>query len=187
MKIFHMARLMALSFLVGACAGATIVTNVSYDKNGLPSIVQYVALDRDFRTEIHGNPSGGSKAAFDAAVIAALPGHANGLPTNFTTAPSETARDGYRLVLVFGGGRYGGARWICRDVDSGSLKPVAGRVEVQATFCYRDETLSSLTVSYAPGPSMLGDAMGQVSLNLFPRVDDRDHCNDDNKRLLNIC
>ena len=29
--------------------------------------------------------------------------------------------------------------------------------------------------------------MGQVSLNLFPRVDDRDHCNDDIKRLLNIC
>ena len=187
MKIFHMTRLMALSLLVGACAGATIVTNVSYDKNDLPSIVQYVALDRDFRTEIHGNPSGGSQAAFDAAVIAALPGHANGLPTNFTTAPSESARDDYRLVLVFGGGGYRGSRSICREVDTASLKPVAGRVEVQATFCYRDETLSSLTVSYAPGSSMLGDAMGQVSLNLFPRVDDRDRCNDNEKPLLNIC
>jgi len=134
MKIFHMARLMALSLLVGACAGATIITNVSYDTNGLPSIAQYAALDRDFRTEIHGNPSGGSKAAFDTAVIAALPGHANGLPTNFTTAPSESARDDYRLVLVFGGG-YRGAGSICREVDTASLKPVAGRVEVQATFC----------------------------------------------------
>ena len=144
-------------------------------------------MDRDFRTESHGNPGSGSKAAFDAAVIAALPGHANGLPTNFTTAPSESARDDYRLVLVFGGGGYRGARSICREVDTASPSPVAGRVEVQATFCYRDETLSSLTVSYMPGSSMLKDAMSQVSLNLFPRVDDQDRCNDNEKPLLNTC
>ena len=170
-KIRPAALLIALSLLISACAGATTTTNVHYDKVGIPDIFRYAAIDRDFLTEIHGNPSEGSKAAFDASVIAATHGNARGLPTNFTTTPSANARDGYRMVLVFSGDRYMSAQAVCRDVDAVSLKPVAGRVEIQAAFCYRDDVLSGVHVAYPKGSAALEDAVTQVVLSLFPLFD----------------
>lgn len=168
MKPFHMARLVALSLAVGACASATTTTRVYYDKVGVPDIFQYAALDRDFLTEIHGNPSGGSKAAFDASVIAATHGHARGRPSNFTTTPSANAREGYRMVLVFSGDPYLSGEAACREVDAESLRPITGRVEIQAAFCYRDDVLSQVHVAYPQGSSALESAVTQVVLALFP-------------------
>ena len=166
-----MARLTALSLALGACAGSTTTTNVYYDKSGIPDIFRYAAVDRDFLTEIHGNPSAGSKAAFDASVIAATHGNARGLPTNFTTTPSANAREGYRMVMVFSGDRYMSAEAVCRDVDVASLKQVTGRVEIQAAFCYRDDVLSGAHVAYPKGSAALEDAVTQVVLSLFPLYD----------------
>ena len=134
MKLFYMARLMALSLLVGACAGATIVTNVHFNKDGLRSIFLYVASERDFLTEIHGNPSDGPKAAFDTSLIAAIQGSSFGWVTNFTTTPAANTSEGYRLVLVFSGDRYRGATSICCNIDSASLKPAVARVELQGVL-----------------------------------------------------
>ena len=169
MKLFDMARLIALSLVVSACAGATTVTNVYYEKGDLRGIFLYVASDRDFLIEIHGNPSGKSQAAFDASVIAAIQGSSFGRLTNFTTSPSANTSERYRMVMVFSGDRYSGATSICRDVDS--QKSGAGRVEIQAAFCYRDKTLSQLNVSYTQGSSALENAMSQVVINLFPAYD----------------
>ena len=170
-KIRPAALLMALSLAVGACASATTTTNVYYDKAGIPDIFRYAAIDRDFLTEIHGNPSSASKAAFDAMVIAATHGNARGLPTNFTTTPSANARDGYRMVMVFSGDRYISAEAVCRDVDDASLKQITGRVEIQAAFCYRDDVLSGAHVAYPQGAPALEDAVTQVVLSLFPLYD----------------
>lgn len=171
MKIFDMAWLFALSLAVGACAGATTITKVSYDKVGVPDIFQYVAMDRDFLTEIHGNPSGGSKVAFDAAVIAATNGNARGRPSNFTTTPSSNARKDYRMVLVFSGDPNMSGEAACREIDAAALKPITGRVEVQAAFCYRDDVLSQVHIAYSQGPSGLQSAVTQAILNLFPLND----------------
>ncbi len=171
MSLLDIARLAALSLLVSACAGATTTTNVYYQKSGLPDIFRYAAVDRDFLTEIHGNPAGGSKAAFDASVIAAMHGNARGRPTNFTTTPSANAREGYRMVLVFSGEPYMSAGAVCGDVDSVSLKPAAGRVGIEAAFCYRDDVLSRAHVAYPQGSAALEDAVTQVVLSLFPRYD----------------
>lgn len=172
MKLFYMARLTALLLVVGACAGATIVTGVYYAKGGLRDTFYYVASDRDFFVEIHGNPGGEPQAAFDASVIAAMQGSAFGPLTNFTASPSATTSESYRLVTVFSGGRYTGATSVCGGVDSGSLKPASGLVGVRAAFCYRDELLSRVNISYPQGSSSeLGDAMSQVFINLFPSFD----------------
>lgn len=171
MKMFDMARLMALSLLVGACAGATTTTNVYYNKTGIFDLFRYAAADRDFLTEIRGNPSAGPKAKFDASVIAAMHGNARGLPTNFTTTPSSNARDGYRLVMMFGGDKYLGANKVCSDTESAPLTPAAGRVEIEAAFCYRDEVLSRTHVAYTQGSAALEDAVSQVVLSLFPYPD----------------
>ena len=170
-KIRHAALLMALSLVVGACVGATTTTNVYYDKVGIPEIFRYAAIDRDFLTVIHGNPSAGSKAAFDARVIAATHGNARGLPTNFTTTPSASARDGYRMVMVFSGDRYMSAKAACGDLDSTAIKPISGRVEIQAAFCYDDDVLSQVHVAYPQGAPALEDAVTQVVLSLFPLYD----------------
>lgn len=171
MKLFDMARRTALSLVVSACAGGTIVTNVHYDENTLRDTFIYVASDRDFLIEFHGNPKGETQAAFDASVIAAMQGSSFGYLTTFTTTPSASTSKSYRIVMVFSGAGYRGGSSICRDVDSASLKPVAGRVEVQAAFCYRDETQSWLNVSYAQDSAALGNAMSQVLINLFPQYD----------------
>ena len=188
MKLFDMARLIALSLVVSACAGATMVTHEYYNKDGLRKLFIYVASGRDFLTEIHGNPSGKPQAAFDASVIAAIQGSSFGRLTDFTTSPSANTYENYRLVMVFSGGRYSGAASICRGVDSAPLKAVTGRVEIQAAFCYRDETLSRLNVSYTQGSSALGAAMSQVVLNLFPRYDlSDDLCEEDDPIVVSRC
>lgn len=161
-----------LALLVSACIGAgTTTTNVYYDKVGIPDIFRYAAVDRDFLTEIHGNPGPASKAAFDASVIAATHGNARGRPTNFTTTPSANARDGYRLVMVFSGDRYVGARAACDGVQDTDLKPISGRVEIQAAFCYESDVLSQVHVAYPQGSDTLDDAVSQVILALFPLYD----------------
>ena len=171
MSLLDMARLAVLSLLVSACAGATITTAVYYHKSGLPTILRYVAVDRDFLTEIHGNPSGGSKAAFDASVIAAMHGNARGRPTNFTTTPSANAREGYRIVMVFSGEPYMSTGAVCGDVDFASLKAASGRVEIKAAFCYREDVISEVHVAYPQGSPALEDAVTQVVLSLFPLYD----------------
>lgn len=188
MKIFVMARLAALSLALSACAGATIVTSVYYEKDRLRETFLYVASDRDFLIEIHGNPSGEPQAAFDESVIAAMQDSSFGRLTNFTTTPSAKTNENYRLVVVFNGDRSKGATSICGGVDSESLKPASGKVSAQAAFCYRDDPLSRLDVSYEQGPAALGDAMSQVFLNLFPRRDSTvDRCNDDDPILVRNC
>ena len=171
MTLSDIARLAALSLLVSACAGATTTTNVYYQKSGLPDIIRYAVSDRDFLTEIHGNPGGGSKEAFDAAVIAAMHGNAHGRPTNFTTTPSATTREGYRMVLVFSGEPYMSTGAVCGDFDLESLKPASGRVEIQAAFCYRGDVLSEVHVAYPQGSPSLESAMTQVVFSLFPLYD----------------
>ena len=181
MKLLDMARLAALSLLVSACAGATTTTNVYYQKSGLPDIIRYAVSDRDFLTEIHGNPGGGSKEAFDSSVIAAMHGNAHGRPTNFITKPSATTREGYRMVLVFSGEPYMSTGAVCGDVDTASLMPASGRVEIQAAFCYREDVLSEVHVAYPKGSPSLESAVTQVVLSLFPLYDptiDRGNNND---------
>ena len=90
----------------------------------------YVASNRDFLIELHGNPSGNPQTAWDNTVTAAIQGSSFGKLTTFTTTPSATTDKNYRLVMLFSGGRYTGATPICGDVDVGSLKPAAGRVEI---------------------------------------------------------
>ena len=171
MKFFDLARIAALSLLVGGCVTGTTATNAYYTKVGVPDIFRYAAVDRDFLTEIHGNPSAASKAAFDASVMAVMPSGSYDVRTNFTTNPSADAREGYRLVMVFSGDPYFSGEAVCGNVNEQSLKPVSGRVEIQAAFCYRDDALSAVHVAYPQGSQGLKGAVSSVVLNLFPRVD----------------
>ena len=166
---------MGLALGVAACAGATTTDFVYYERTGVRQLFRYAAADRDFRAAIYGNPSAASKEAFDAAVIAAMQGSNWGPNTNFTTTPSESAREGYRVVMVFSGDRHYGGKAACRDIDPATLAPVTGRVQLQAAFCFRDQVLSEVRVKFDAFRGLndpaLDRAVAQAVLHLFPLRD----------------
>jgi hypothetical protein len=52
-------------------------------------------------------------------------------------------------------------------------------------FCYLDDLLSRVLVTYPQGSAALQGAVGQVAIHLFPRNDsNRDRCDDDDTMLL---
>jgi hypothetical protein len=61
----------------------------------------YAAGGRDLRVIIVGNPFGGDQAAFGRVVTDAMQGRNLGPQTNFTTTPGPSAREIYRVVMVF--------------------------------------------------------------------------------------
>lgn len=172
MRLLHIARRVAFFLALAGCGGTTITSPVYNVSPSGPEYFRYAAVGRDFRTEIHGNPSAAPKRVFEAAVIDAMQGHTWGRPTNFTTTPSETARDGYRVVMVFSGDRSYGGKAACGGVDAASLAPVGGRIELQAAFCYRDRMLSQSHVAFEPFGAIEGSdldfAVSQAILQLFP-------------------
>ncbi len=174
MSAKHTIAVLAAVWLAG-CSNGTITDLVYYERPGVPALFQYAAGGRDSRTVIHGNPSAASKEAFDAAVVAAMQGRNWGSPTNFTTSPSESAREGYRVVLVFSGDRYFARKALCGDVDSAALTPATGRVQLQAAFCYRERIFSQVHTNFDAfrglDDPVLDRAVAQTVLQLFPLRD----------------
>ncbi len=171
----RLVRSAALALSLAGCAAQTTTEFVNYETPGTRELFQYAAAGRDFRTVIYGNPTKAAKETFDTAVIAAMQGRNWGAPTHFTTTPSENAREGYRVVLVFSGDRHYGGAAACRDIDPAALATVSDRVELQAAFCFRDRLLSNVHVGVAafssPDDARLDQAVAQAVLHLFPLRD----------------
>ena len=172
MRPFTFARGVVIFLALGGCGGATITSTAYNVPPSGPELFRYAAVGRDFRTEIHGNPSAAPKQVFEAAVIDAMQGNTWGRPTNFTTTPSQTAREDYRVVMIFSGDRSYGGKAACGSVDAASLAPVGGSVKLQAAFCYRDRMLSQSHVAFEPFGAIEGSdldfAVSQAILQLFP-------------------
>jgi len=175
MRVCRRSAILMVSLLPVACSGAVTTQFVQYDASGVPELFRYGAVDRDFRTVIHGNPSAGTTEAFQTAVIDAMQGHTWGRRTNFTTTPSENARDGYRVVMVFSGEHHIGGRVVCQNPDPGTLALVTSQVHLQAAFCFEERVLSQVQVSFKSFSSLqnpvLGEAVSQAVLHLFPLRD----------------
>ncbi len=182
MKIVRVKLAALFVMLLGGCAGQTTTDSVIYERTGIPTAFRYAAADRDFRTEIYGNPTTAPKETFDASVIAAMQGRNWGASTNFTTTPSERAREEYRVVMVFSGDRDIGGKAACREIDSNALSPIVDRVELQAAFCFRDTALSHVHVGVGGFSDVndprLDEAVAQAVIHLFPLRDpyiEREH------------
>ena len=172
MRLLHIARRVAFFLALAGCGGTTITSPVYNVSPSGPEYFRYAAVGRDFRTEIHGNPSAAPKQVFEAAVIDAMQGNTWDRPTKFTTTPSQTAREDYRGVMIFSGDRSYDGKAACGGVDAASLAPVGGRVELHAVFCFRDRILSQSYVSFdafdSIADSELDFAVSQAVLHLFP-------------------
>lgn len=163
-----------LAPLLVGCGAAVKQLYIDYNTTAGPQLFRYAAVDRDFHTVIHGNPTGASKGAFDAAVLAALQGSTYGIETHFTTRPSDNVRVDYRVVLAFSGDpqalTYG---TVCTDYPSATLAAAEPTVYLLAAFCFRDRPLVRTNMSIgpldAPTDAKLDVAVVQTVRALFQR------------------
>ncbi len=96
----------------------------------------------DLRQSHHGFQGGFSRSRCRCHA-----GQQLGPTTRVTARPSESARAGYRVVMVFSGDRYLGAEAACQELDPAALSPVAERVELQAVFCFNKRVLSQAHIT----------------------------------------
>jgi hypothetical protein len=138
--IKRMACLGLAAALVAACVPAASVEKVKVlgprgDALQI-SIMAYAGGNRDLRTIVVGNPFGGPKTAFDAAVTAAMHGVDQGLNINYTTTPGPSARPGYFVVVVFNPAPTTEPDGLCRSPDNAKSGPAeTGRLVMLAVFC----------------------------------------------------
>jgi hypothetical protein len=121
------------------------------------------------RVIIVGNPFGGDQAAFEAAVTDAMQGRHSGQATNFTTTPGPSAREIYRVVMMFDPPKGLSADTTCQS-DPASLSSTAGEgtaVSVLAAFCRSERALTQVRgdIEAAAGPddpafvALIGDTV----------------------------
>jgi len=116
----------------------------------------YAAGERDLRVVIVGNPFGGDQAAFEQVVTDAMQGLNQGQKTNFTTTPGSSAREIYRVVMVFNPlGNLVGDK-VCQG-DPLSLPTADGEgtaVTLVAVFCRSDQSFTQVRgdIDAAAGP-----------------------------------
>ena len=188
MRVARMAGLVSLAWLAACGPGAVTTTHFDYNTDFSGSYFRHAAQGRDLRVVIRGNPTGAPQEEFENAVIAAMQRGYRGAVTNFTTRPSESARDYYRVVMLFGGDRFAGGYKLCGDTDNVDLAPAGDGVRLQAAFCIEDKPLTELQIAVndltSPADPRLGRMVSQAVLELFPE-DTRDNDGRRGLRLLN--
>lgn len=134
----------------------------------------YAAGGRDLRVVIVGNPFGGDQSALDRSVTNAMQGRNFGQETNFTTTPGPSAREMYRVVIVFDPPIGIGGDTVC-STDPATLPPTAGggeAVVLAAAFCRSERALTSVRgdIGRAAGPEdpAFVALIEQVTRDLFP-------------------
>ncbi len=175
MRVARTAGLVSLAWLAACGPGAVTTTYVNYDTVYSPSWFNYAAGGRDLRVVIRGNPTQAPQEEFDRAVIAAMQDKNWGARTNFTTQPSESAREHYRVVLLFGGERFAGGYTLCADPDGVDLSRNGSGLRLQAAFCIEEKPLTELQVAVndvtSPSDPRLRRMVAAAVIELFPLTD----------------
>ncbi len=175
MRVARTAGLVSLAWLAACGPGAVTTTHFDYYPSYSPTYFQHAAAGRDLRVVIRGNPTGAPQEEFENAVIAAMQRGNRGAVTNFTTQPSESARDYYRVVMLFGGDRFAGGYKLCGDTDGVDLASAGDAVRLQAAFCLEERPLTELQVAVnditSPADPRLRRMVSQAVIELFPPID----------------
>lgn len=178
----------ALVSLATACADGTATHSVALRHTGTPEIFRYAAGGRDLETVVLGNPTAAPQSEFEAAVVAAMRDAPFGPQTRFTTEPSDNARPGYRVVVLFDGQDELSGQAACRKAEAAQSGSAAAdqtpaefhrAAKLQAAFCYRARVLSEARVDAdaiaSPEDPALRNAVRQAVLALFPQRDPERH------------
>src|SRR5438552_3662173 len=98
---------------LGGCSGTGIIDYVHLEPRYRAQEFGYAAGGRDLRADVQGNPFAMPQNEFNAVVTDAMQGAHFGQPTNFTTTPGDSAREGYRVRLLFNGPDAGNGWILC--------------------------------------------------------------------------
>ena len=161
-----------------------------------PSLFNYAAGGRDLEVQTVGNPyaaRGLGDQDFPEFIVASMQGHNLGQPTNFTTAPGDTARDQYKVVIVFNPVEPATYRSLCEgEAQSG---PTEEKVRVKAAFCQGGRSSgervltgvrADVVAEAGPNSDAFQRMMAGVTRDLFP-LQDQDFDNDDCPGRLIFC
>ncbi len=162
-------------FALTACTSAGSFTSgrTSSQKRSGNEDFASIAGGRDLRTVVRGNPFDTPDEAFAAQVTGILERRNTDVDANFTTQPGASARDQYRLVLVFNQARVTPGVTVCRDLDSIPLGPPSDPLKLQIAFCNGDNDITSIKgrVSGVTGPEdeRFADFLGNALFLVKPR------------------
>ncbi len=147
LRLFAIATL----FTLGACVVDIMQENIH--RPAVKSTFTYAAADHDFTTVVYGNPFELPDEDVETAITDAMRGHHRGPPTNFTTRPSDNARDGYRMVMMFDPPLTMISHKACGDVSMIRPEPRTGRIRLLIAFCAGDDIHSEVMASMPATPS----------------------------------
>ena len=146
-----------------------------------PTVFNYAAGGRDLEVQTVGNPyaeRGFADQDFPEFIVGSMQGRNLGQPTNFTTTPGETARDQYKVVIVFNPVEPATYRSLCEgEAQSG---PTEEKVRVKAAFCQGGRSTgqrvltgvrADVVAEAGPDSEAFQRMMAGVTRDLFPLWD----------------
>lgn len=164
----------AILFILSACAASGVrLTQQEVSPSYKAGEFAYAGGGRDMRVMVVGNPFDGDQASFGKAVTDYMQGNHWGPRTHFTTMPGSSAREVYRVVMLFQPPRTLVGMRLCRE-EALSLPSESGGGEIVlfAAFCRGNESLTEIKgrikEASGPGDPNFGDLVAQVTNALFP-------------------
>ncbi len=162
----------AIGVLSAAPAHAFKISQQYLSPNYDPNELFYAGDDRDFWTIILGNPFPAPKPVVDERVLEAMSDTRWGKRTNFTTAPNESARSAYRIIMLINGSTTSAYR-ICQYYPDRPFGPgsTRGEVKVVATYCRGESPLTQAigkVDAAGPGDPEFRQFIRQMVANLLP-------------------
>lgn len=173
MKLLRIETIMAAVFGIAACSSDVRLTQQEISPSYKSGEFAYAGADRDMKVVVVGNPFGGDQETFGRTVTGYMQGNHWGPRTNFTTAPGASARNSYRVVMLFDPPKTLVGMRLCR-VEGSALPTVRTGDEIIlfAAFCRGNESMTEIKgrIAGATGPEdpVFGYLIGQVTNALFP-------------------
>lgn len=168
------AAALSLGLLGGCVTNGVTATYVYNDPIYSPDWFSYAASGRDLRVIVRGNPTAAGTDRFGNAVITAMNERHTGPRTNFTMAPSDSARKSFRVVMLFGSG-YVSERVACADPEAAPVSYPGGPISLNAAFCHGERPLNAVRVTVnslsSPDDPVLGDMVSTAMRQIFPQKD----------------
>jgi hypothetical protein len=163
-----------LAATLSACAGFNTRTPMVF-RSGVPSTFQWAAGGREFPVEVVGNPFPLPDPVFAQAVVDAMQGANQVVPTTFTVRPGQSSRPGYRHVFMFGAPLSLDAHTLCNRPGDLPAPVFKNRLTVIAAFCSPSQVLSEVTaigpLPRSPADPAFRQLVAAVTYDLVPLRD----------------
>jgi hypothetical protein len=173
-----------LAVLVGACAGNVRLTQQEISPVYTLNEFSYAGSGGDLRVDVVGNPFHGSQQAFDRTVTSYMQGSHWGPSTHFTTTPNSSAREAYRIIMLFDPSPSLPGIRLCREEPQDlPTQSEDSKIVLFSAFCRGNDSLTEIKgqIESASGPDdpKFRDLVASVTNGLFPprhRFEDNRDC-----------